>query len=297
MNTLWFIAALLVPFIWGIQAVMLKFGIGQFPPIFMVSLRFLIMFICLAPFLMRLKGQFLHASTIGLTQGVAHFALLYIGFKYADVTSGMIVYQTNTIFTLILGSLILGERLTKYGFIGTFVCLIGVSFILGLPQENTSIAGLAIIACSAFMFAVGNIFVRKLGPFDPIGLNATVSMIAFPALLALSFTIEENQIQSMLEATPLAWGALLYTALLGGILAFILWYKLLGKFSIDKVSPFSLLMPFFAMLGSVVLLNEEITWSNGVGALITVGGIIIIQYGEKFMTRKQTPAPQEVMQN
>ena len=146
MNKLWLFAALSVPFIWGIQAVMLKFGIGEFPPIFMVSLRFFLMFLILAPFLGRLKGKFSKAIPIGLTQGLAHFALLYIGFKYVSVSSGMIVYQTNVIFTLILGALILNEKLTKQGVIGMGICLLGVSLIIGLPQENTNIYGLIIIA-------------------------------------------------------------------------------------------------------------------------------------------------------
>jgi len=292
MSTLWFLAAIGVPCIWGIQAVMLKFGIGEFPPVFMVALRFLMMFIILLPFLMRLKGQFSKAAVIGLTQGVMHFALLYIGFKYSDVTSGMIVYQTNAIFTLLLGSIVLGETLAKHGLVGTAVCIMGVSLILGMPQENTNIYGLMIIAGSALIFAVGNICVRKLGPFDPVGLNATVALISFPALFALSFMTEEGQIESLYSASPEAWGALLYTAVLGGVLAFVLWYKLLAKFSVDKISPFSLSMPFFAMLGSIVILDEKVTIANWIGALITVAGIAIIQYGHKFV--KTNPSSQPV---
>lgn len=286
MSNLWFLAALGVPFIWGIQAVMLKFGIGEFPPIFMVSLRFFIMFILLAPFLGRLKGKFSKALPIGLFQGLAHFALLYIGFKYVSVTSGMIVYQTNAVFTLMLGALVLNERLTKQGYIGIGICLIGVMLIIGMPQEDTNVYGLFIIAASALMFAVGNIFVRKLGPFDPVGLNAGVSLIAFPSLLAVSFLTEQGQIESLQNASLEAWGALIYTAIFGGVMAFILWYKLLSKFSVDKISPYSLLMPFFAMLGSIAILGERVSVSNWIGAIITVGGISIIQFGHKFIKTK-----------
>lgn len=287
MSTFWYLAALGVPFIWGIQAVMLKFGIGEFPPIFMVSLRFLIMFILLIPFLNRLKGSFKKALPIGLAQGVAHFALLYIGFKFVSVTAGMIVYQTNAIFTLMLGAIVLNERMSKQGLVGMTVSLIGVALIIGLPQENSSIGGLFLIAASAFMFAVGNIFVRKLGPFDPVGLNAGVSLIAFPSLLAISFMTEQGQLASVQNASLEAWGALLYTAVLGGVVAFILWYKLLTKFNVDKISPYSLLMPFFAMLGSIAILGEHVSISNWIGAFITVGGIVIIQFGHKLFRRQQ----------
>ena len=274
--------AILVPCIWGIQAVMLKFGIGQFPPIFMVGLRFLLMSLLLIPFIGRIKGKVGPATLIGLAQGVAHFSLLYIGFKYSDVTSGMIVYQTNTIFTLMLGAIILREKVSSFGAAGTFICLLGVGLILGVPQADTSIGGLIIIAGSAFMFAVGNIVVRKFGPFDAVGLNSYVSTIAFPCLIGLSFLMEEGQIHSLMNASLAAWGALLYTALIGGVLAFILWYRLLSKFSVDKVSPYSLLMPFFSMIGSILILGEHVTIYNYVGAFITVAGIAVVQYGAKF---------------
>ncbi len=47
----------LVPLIWGIQAVMLKIGLGQFPPIFMVDMRFSLMTVLLAPFLSGIRGK------------------------------------------------------------------------------------------------------------------------------------------------------------------------------------------------------------------------------------------------
>ncbi len=279
MNTFHVLLALLVPFIWGVQAVMLKFGISEFPPIFMVAFRFFIMSIILLPFIKRIKGKVIAATFIGLTQGVIHFSLLYIGFQYSDVTSGMIVYQLNTIFTLVLASIVLGEYLTKTLYLGTFVCIVGIALIIGMPQEQTSISGLIIIASSALMFAVGNILIRKFGPFDPIGLNSYVSLIAFPSLLMLSFILEDGQVDSVMNASFEAWGALFYTAIIGGILAFFIWYWLLNAYSVNKVSPYGLLMPFFSMIASILILDENVTTSNYVGAMITVVGISIVQYG------------------
>ena len=291
MSPFYVFLAVLVPGIWGIQAVMLKFGIGQFPPVFMVGLRFLIMSLILLPFIGRIKHKLGPATLIALTQGVAHFALLYIGFKFSDVTSGMIVYQTNTIFTLLLGAIILGETVSAFGALGTFICLLGVGLILGMPQEQTSISGLLIIATSAFMFAIGNTVVRKFGPFDPSGLNSYVSLIAFPCLLALSFATEDGQVDALFNASWPAWGALLYTALIGGVMAFILWYRLLSKFSVDKVSPYSLLMPFFSMIGSILILNENVTIYNCIGAVMTVFGIAIVQYGPTIAKKWRPQSP------
>jgi O-acetylserine/cysteine efflux transporter len=54
---------------------------------------------------------------------------------------------------------------------------------------------------------------------------------------------------------------------------------LLSKHSVDQIAPFGLLMPFFAMVGSVVLLGEKLSWLNIVGALLTVFGVATSQFG------------------
>ncbi len=47
----------LMALIWGVQAVILKIGLGQFPPIFMVDMRFSLMTVLLAPFLSGIRGK------------------------------------------------------------------------------------------------------------------------------------------------------------------------------------------------------------------------------------------------
>lgn len=271
---------ILVPFIWGMQAVMLKIGLHQFPPIFMVGMRFVMMSVILLPFLRGIRGKTGPALMVSLTQGVAHFALLYIGFRYVDVSTGIIAYQTNAIFTVILGAILLREQITRLGMLGIFVAFAGVSLIVGEPKSSGSAASLFIIIGSAFMFAVGNIVARRFGPMKPAALNAVVSLAAGPSLLLISLMFEHGQWEAVQHADWVGWSALMYTVLAGGIAGFGIWYWLLNRYPVDKIAPFGLLMPFFAMLGSVFLLQEHITVMNIIGAVLTVLGVAIAQFGK-----------------
>ncbi|CAN7571884.1 EamA family transporter [Pseudoduganella sp. LjRoot289] len=282
---------ILVPFIWGLQAVMLKIGLHQFPPIFMVGMRFVMMSLILLPFIGGIKGKLGPALLVSLTQGVAHFALLYIGFRLVDVSTGIIAYQTNAIFTVILGGLLLRERITKLGMAGILTAFSGVALIVGGPKAGGSTEAMFIIIGSAFMFAVGNITARRYGPMKPAALNAVVSLAAGPALLLISFLFEQGQVEAVRHADLTGWGALLYTVLAGGIAGFGIWYWLLNKYPVDKIAPFGLLMPFFAMLGSVILLHENITAMNMLGAVLTVAGVAIAQFGKSWAAWFARPAP------
>ena len=79
------------------------------------------------------------------------------------------------------------------------------------------------------------------------------------------------------------WGALLYTSLIGGIAGFSIWYWVLNRYSVDRIAPFGLLMPMFAMAGSVTLLNEQITSLHLLGAAFTIGGVAIAQFGPRML--------------
>lgn len=282
---------ILVPFIWGLQAVMLKIGLHQFPPIFMVGMRFVMMSVILLPFIGGIKGKLGPALLVSLTQGVAHFALLYLGFRLVDVSTGIIAYQTNAIFTVILGGLLLRERITKLGMAGILIAFSGVALIVGAPKAGGSTEAMFIIIGSAFMFAVGNITARRYGPMKPAALNAVVSLVAGPALLLISFLFEQGQVDAVRHADLTGWGALLYTVLAGGIAGFGIWYWLLNKYPVDKIAPFGLLMPFFAMLGSVILLHEHITAMNMIGAVLTVAGVAIAQFGKSMAAWFTRSAP------
>lgn len=290
MTSLSLFLAILVPFIWGLQAVMLKIGLHQFPPIFMVSMRFILMSLVMLPFIRGIKGKVGPAVLVSLTQGVAHFALLYIGFQYTDVSTGIIAYQTNAIFTVLLGAILLRERITGFGLFGITLAFTGVALIVGGPKAGSSTQGLLIIIGAAFMFAVGNITARRFGPMKPLALNSMVALIAGPSLLLISLLCERGQLDAVAHADITGWGALLYTALAGGVIGFGIWYWLLNKHTVDQIAPFGLLMPFFAMIGSALLLHENITIINMAGAILTLSGVAIAQFGQTFSVRFLRPA-------
>lgn len=73
------------------------------------------------------------------------------------------------------------------------------------------------------------------------------------------------------------WGAVLYTALSGGIAGFWLWYWLLGRHPISRIAPFTLLAPLFAIMAGMVVLGERPGPAVWLGGALTLAGVALIQ--------------------
>ena len=78
---------------------------------------------------------------------------------------------------------------------------------------------------------------------DGLRLYAGLSRDATPQVLVASLLFEAGQWDAIKNASPLAWGEVLFGALVAAALCFSLWYKLLMRVPADKILPFLLLMP------------------------------------------------------
>lgn len=282
--------AVLVPVLLGFQAVVLKIGLRELSPFLMVAMRFGIMLCILAPFLGRIRAKWRPAVLVGLTQGVVNHALLYLGLLMTDVSAGMIVYQSNVIFSVILGVLFLKERLRPTQVAGLAVAFVGVVLVIGGPRHAANTGGLLLVVGAALAFAAGNVLARKHGPMDQWGLNAAVAAVSAPLLFSMSLSTETGIPQQVVAASWHAWAAVLYTALMGGTVGFLLWYRLLSRYPVDRVAPFGLLMPVFAMFGGVLLLGERPSTTGFVGAALAIVGVAIAQVSKRSTTGTAPPA-------
>ncbi|MEX2454082.1 MAG: EamA family transporter, partial [Rhodospirillaceae bacterium] len=74
------LSAVAVPLLWGFQFVCIKTGVGQFPPLFFLALRFLAIALLLVPFVKRpTRAQLGPVAVISVFLGGLNFGLFYVG--------------------------------------------------------------------------------------------------------------------------------------------------------------------------------------------------------------------------
>jgi O-acetylserine/cysteine efflux transporter len=270
--------ALLVAFLWGAQVTAVKIGGAELPPILMVAMRYAIMALFLLPFLKDIKRQHLGPTiTIATITGTLHFGLLYCGIARVDASTSAIIYQLSVPFTLVLAFALLGEVVRVRVLVGILLAFGGVLVLLAKPSESDSSIGMLLVALAALAFAIGSVLTKRLGPLNPVALNAWTAVISAPQLLLWSFIQEGEQWVGVNTASAQAWWAVVYTAISGGLLGFGLWFWLLGRNSVQQLSPYLLLVPLFAIAISQIMLAEMVDLRLVIGGALTLLGVTLCQ--------------------
>ncbi|MEX1056594.1 MAG: EamA family transporter [Natronospirillum sp.] len=278
--------AVLVAALWGGNFVAVKYGTQDFPPIFLLALRFILVAILVLPFTGRLPRQCIGpVLAISVTLGGLHFGLMFIGISRIEASTAAIAGQLGVPFSTLLAVAIFRERLTARRVLGTLVAFAGVAILAGAPEIGNDLLGLGLIIGAAFAWAVANSIIKHYGPFDTYMLTGWMAAFAAPQLLIVSLLAESGQWQSLQTASWPAWTGLFYTVIASSIIAYAVWYTLIGRNDVSQVVPFTLLAPVFAIIAAVILLGEPLTVPLVVGGLLTISGVALCEMRFRRRTR------------
>lgn len=271
--------AIIVALAWGSNFIAVKFAIIELPAILALALRFVLTAILLLPFVKIPQVNFKKLIISAIIFGVLYLGMLYYGMRLGLNTSlAVIIMQLNVPMSLIIAQLIFHEHLTKKAIIGTAIAFMGMLVIAGTPHFSGNMLAAGIVLFSAFFNALFNIQNKQLKSVPPLSLLFWNSFISSLFLILISLITEGNPIEFIQGVKEMStWIAIFYSALISGVLGISLWIYLLQKYPIYQVSPFNLLVPFFGVSLSVLILNEELSWYMIVGGIITIMGVGLTQ--------------------
>ncbi len=274
----------LVNLVWGSLFIIATLGLHHFPPFLFTALRFGLLMIVLLPFLRIIPGQMQRIGAISLIMGIAMYVTLYLALAWTDSTAAIaIAVQIEVPIAVLLGILLLGERASPLRIMGMGVAFAGV-IVLGFdPAMLDNLPALGMITLSAGFYAYAMILVRKLDNVSPFIINGWMAVISTFPLLLISYLVEGDQWVAAFQADLWGWSTLFYSAFVGSLIGHGGMYYLLRFYPVGTIAPFTLLTPLFAVTGSVLFLDNELTLAITIGGLMTLGGVAIVNKvsGEK----------------
>ena len=107
-----------------------------------------------------------------------------------------------------------------------------------------------------------------------IALVIWASLVAWPPLLVVSLFVDgPSQIyQDLTQMNLLSLSSVLYITYMSTLFGYSAWSWLLQHHNMQTIAPFTLMVPIFAMMFSVLLLGEPLqTWKIIAAALVILG--------------------------
>ena len=263
--------------LWGFGFVTSKYGAVHMEPLFFLALRFIAVSLLLVWFVRVPRGQMKAVMLFAVSMGAGHFGLFYIALDMGvEASTAAIIWQTQVPMTVVLAAFLLGDRPGWLGVLGIAIAFGGVLVLIGEPRHLGNGLAIGLMLASCVMWAIANIQAKKLTSVEPLALNAWMSVFSAVILLGSSLIFERGQLESYLVADWRLHGSLAYQVVSSTVLAYWMWYFLLARYPVSRVTGFMLLVPFFGVLSGIFALGEPMTWPTALGGVVTLVGVTLI---------------------
>ena len=272
--------------IWGSTWLFIKLGLADLPPLTFAGIRFVIACTILLAWI-RIRGLKLPKkcrdwgllAVTGILAFGLNYGLLFWGEQYISSGLAALLQATIPAFGLVFAHFHLpGERLTWARIAGVIlgVCGVGVVFSNQLAVAGSkALAGCVALILSSLFVAYSNVLVKAHGTkMDPAILAAGQMFFGLLLLFAVGLPLEGNPLN--FRWTPMALISLFYLALVGSVIAFLLYYWLVLNIDVTKSMLIALVTPVVAVILGMIVLDEEIGWRTLVGGAMIMIGISFI---------------------
>jgi len=277
---------LLLCLIWGSTWLFIKLGLNDLPPFTFAGIRFviaaLILFALIAwrrvPFPSNRRDLMLLAVT-GILSFSLNYGLVFWGEQYISSGLAALLQSTLPAFGLIIAHYYLPrERMTLPRMAGVLLGVVGVGVIFSnqlAVSGPRALWGSAALVLSAFCAAYANVLVKAYGlNLQPSVLAAGQMLFGLIPLLLIGIPLEGNPLK--FHWTPMAWISMLYLAIVGTVVAFLLYYWLMHNMDVTKTMLIALVTPVVAVVLGMLVLKEELNWRTLVGGAMIMSGIGLI---------------------
>lgn len=279
----WFLLILLSA-IWGGAFTLNKMALDSFTPEVIVAGRLIsgsVFLVALIYFLYKRfsinlaqVNYYLFMSLVGI---VIPFIAIITGQKNIDSAMAGILMATMPISTILLSHLFLDdEKMNKQKFIGFIISFLGVFILIyrdDLFIDNSiseTFESQLLVILGATLYAFAAIYGKKYKITDP--LSASTGTILFATFFMTIYLIFIDQSKPSYSNLLLDMNILLLGVLCTAI-ATVIYFQILQSEGASFISMMNFLIPLWAILFGIIILNDQFSWNYIFGLLVILFGI------------------------
>ena len=266
--------------IWGTTWFAIRVSIAAYPTYAAVALRFAIAVAILLPLAIRARawprGRVWGWLVLAGVLDAIGYLLVYVGEERVSGAVGAVLYGTQPLMLAILLTATRIERLSRRHIIGAVISLAGVAvlFLDRLDVSARQATGVAMVIGSVVVTTVYSTIMKQ----KAAGLNNLVSTTIFLAVTAIVLGAV-----ALVAGDAIPWPpplrptlALLYLAIVGSVIAFLCYFWLLEKTSLQISSTLVFVYPLVAIVVDALFEHELPLGRRAyLGVAITLSGLAV----------------------
>ena len=288
--------ALCVVVAWGINFVVIKMGLHGMPPFLLAGLRFTLVAFPAIFFIKPPKVPLRWLIAYGMTISFGQFAFLFLAISLG-MPAGLasLVLQAQAFFTILMGALILGDKLRWNHIAGILIATLGMFMLATAGMKGQSTGGITLTAmmltlAAALSWGMGNITNKIILQNHRISVMSLViwsALVPIAPFFLCSFLFEgtDTIIHSLINIDQTTILSLIYLAFIATIIGYALWGSLLNRYETWRVAPLTLLVPVVGILSAALILHEHLSFPEVIGALVIIVGLLVNVFGGVLLSR------------
>ncbi|MFJ1601861.1 DMT family transporter [Streptomyces sp. NPDC088253] len=265
-------------------------GLGVAALSFLRLLIAAVALLAVAPFVkVRLprRGDLPLITLCGATGMTAYQVLLNWGEVHVQAGTASLLIAIAPVFSVLLGSLFLGERLTHNIVVGSIVALAGAAVVsLAEGTGGFSVSALVILAAAV----VQGVYHFASKPLLRHYTGLEVATYAMVAGTVFALPLIPATWHATVHAPPAALASAAYLGLLPSALGFVIWAYAVARLPLAVSTAALYLVPPVALIVSFVWLGEVPRPIALAGGAISVAGVILISRHRQNHNATNAPA-------
>ena len=256
------------------------------PPLSALALRFLISGLigvgiawALGQSMRLSRRQWLGVVIFGVCQNALYLGLNFVAMQTIPASLAAIIASTMPLLVALSGWIVFGNKVRPLGIAGLVAGLLGVVLIMGARlQGGVDAYGLVLCIIGVFSLTIATLAVLGASSGGNVLMIVGLQMLVGSALLWVpALTV---------EVWDVTWNwqlivAFVYTTLVPGLAATLVWFLLVGRIGAVKASTFHFLNPFLGVAIAAAFLGEKVGVLDVLGVAIIAGGILAVQLSKQ----------------
>lgn len=286
----------LLVLIGGFNSSIVKYTVNIFPPLILVSLRALIAFVTIAPFL--LKGpkitfdKNIYQMFLINILFAANWITFAIGIQKTNVNISQLLYVPTALIVAILSVILLKEKFSKVQIAGLSMTILGASLLAfeSLLKADGSFGdplGNLIVALGVFCWSLYLVLSKKISKiYSPLTIISCNFLVSFAITFVLAITMSKSHPFDLSNVQPEGYLGVLYVGVVASAVYFYVNQWLVNRtsafFASLQVYPITVL----AVLSGAIFYHESLTGSLLFSSFLIMSGVFLSTSYQYIKKRK-----------